>query len=187
MPRSAVLLLSILIGVPSSTAAQARRGSVEVRAGVALGIASTSVGGRSSTDAGPLFNGQLGLVLSNRTDITADFTVQRYKAQNPGRDEEFTATYGLLGAQIGLGTLYRTYLRPELGVVFRSWSGSDVFVSSETGLVAGVALGREMAMGATMGLVPELFVRVSGAEGLSTTLLGLAIGVIPVGARARTQ
>ena len=154
---------------------------------MALGIASTSVSGRSSTDAGPLFNGQLGLVLSSRTDLTADLSVQPYKAQNPVRDEGFTAIYGLLGAQIGLGTLYRSYLRPELGVAFRSWSGSDVFVSSDAGPVAGLAFGREIPIGATLGLVPELFVRVSGGDGLSTTLFGLAISVLPVGARARTQ
>ena len=187
MRRSAVLLLSILVGAPSSTTAQARRGSVEVRAGMALGIASTSVGGRSSTEAGPLFNGQFGLVLSSRTDITADFIVQPYKAQNPVADEGFAAIYSLLGAQIGLGGLYRTYLRPELGVVFRSWSGTEVFVSSETGLVAGVAVGREIPLGPTLGLTPEVFVRVSGADELSTPLFGLAISVIPVGARTRTR
>lgn len=187
MPRSAILLLSILVAVPSNSTAQARRGSVEVRAGMALGIASTSVGGGSSTDAGPLFSGQLGLVLSSRTDITAEFIVQPYKAQNPVRDEAFTAIYSLLGAQVGLGALYRTYLRPELGVVFRSWSGSNVFVSSETGLVVGVALGREIPFGTTLGLAPELFVLVSGADEPSTALFGLEISVVPVGARARSQ
>ena len=187
MRRSASLLFSILVGVPSSTTAQARGGTVEVRAGMALAIASTSVRGESSTDAGPLFSGQLGLVLSSRTDITAEFIVQPYKAQNPVLDEAFTAIYGLLGAQVGLGTLYRTYLRPELGVVFRSWSGSDVFVSSETGPVAGLALGREIPLRTTLGLAPEVFVRVSAADELLTALFGLAISVVPVGARAKTQ
>lgn len=189
MRRSAVLLLSILVGVPSSTTAQARRGSVEVRAGMALGIARTYVGRTgSSTDAGPLFNGQLGLVLSSRTDITADFIVQPYKAQNPDADEGFTAIYGLLGAQIGLGRFHRTYLRPELGVVFRSWSGSEVFVSSDKALVAGVALGREIPLGTTLGLAPEVFLRVLvTAYEPDTAMFGLAIGVVPVGARVRPQ
>ena len=62
----------------------------------------------------------------------------------------------------------------------------NVFVSSETGLVAGVALGHEIPIGTTLGLAPEVFIRVSGADELSTMLLGLAISVVPVGARGRT-
>jgi len=185
--RSALVLLSVLLGAPPSVTAQARRGSVEVRGGTALGIASTSVGGRSSTALGPLLTGQLGLVLSTRTDLTADLVVQPFKAQNPVRDEAFTAIHSLLGVQVGVGELRRVYFRPELGLAFRSWSGSDVFVSSETWPVLGFAFGSEVAVSPGLGLVPEVFVRLSGAAELSTTLWGLAVSVVPVGARPRAH
>jgi hypothetical protein len=187
MRRPALVLISVLLGTPPDATAQARRSSVEVRGGAALGIASTSVGGRSSTDLGPLLTAQLGLVLSTRTDLTGDFVVQAFEAQNPVRDEAFTAVHTLLGVQVGLGELRRVYLRPELGLVFRSWSGADVFVSSETSPAVGFALGGEVALSASLGLVPEIFVRLSGADELSTALWGLAISVVPVGARAKAR
>jgi hypothetical protein len=40
--------------------AQDRSGAVQLRAGAALGLARTSVGGGTSTDVGPLLTGQLG-------------------------------------------------------------------------------------------------------------------------------
>jgi len=187
MRRLALVLISVLLGTSPGATAQARRGSVEVRGGTALAIASTSVARRSSTNLGALLTAQLGLVLSTHTDLTGDFAVQPFKAQNPVRDEAFTAVHSLLGVQVGLSELRRVYLRPELGVVFRSWSGSDVFVSSETSPAAGFALGGEVALSATLGLAPEVFVRLSGANELSTTLWGLAISVVPVGARRRAR
>ena len=175
----------VIVASATTLHAQTRRGTVQLRAGAALGLARTSVGGETSTDVGPLLIGQLGVALSTRTDLTAGFVIQPYKAQNPVMDEAFTALYTLAGVQVGFGGSHRTYLRPELGLAFRSWSGSDAFVSSETGLAVGLAVGREWPVGAKVGVAVEGFGRLSGADELSTVLFGLGISVVPVGARPR--
>jgi hypothetical protein len=187
MMRHLVLILVATLCSPLSATAQARQGRVEIRAGAALALASTSVGGESSSDLGGLLTGQLGLVLSSRTDLTADLVVQPFKAQNPLFDEAFTAVYALLGVQLGLGEQRRVYVRPELGLVHRSWSGSEKIVSSETSGAGGFALGGEVAVSRAVGLAPEVFVRLSGAEGLSTALWGLSVSVVPIGARQRAH
>lgn len=171
----------------STLDAQAPRRAVQLRAGAALGLARTSVAGETSTDIGPLLTGQFGIALSSRTDLTVAVAVQPFKAQNPVMDEAYTAVYSLAGVQLGLGTQRRLYLRPELGLVFRSWSGSQVFVPSETSLAAGLALGREWSIGPKLGLAVEGTVRFSGADELFTTLVGLGVNVIPIGARPRER
>ena len=128
----------------------------------------------------------MGYAISTRTDLTVDVAAQPFKAQNPVADEAFRAVYGLAGVQVGVGRSRRVYLRPELGLVFRSWSGSQVFVSSETSLAAGLGVGGEIPVGRAVGLAPEAFVCVSGAEELSTVLVGIGVTVVPIGARVRT-
>jgi hypothetical protein len=167
--------------------AQVRRGAVQLRAGAALGLTRTSVGGETSTDFTPLLTGQLGVAVSSRTDLVVDLAVQPSKAQNPVADEAFTAVYALAGVQLGRGESRRFYLRPELGLAFRSWSGSEVFVESETALAAGLAVGREWPIGGRLGLAVEGFLRFSGADELSTTLLGLGVSLVPIGARPRER
>jgi hypothetical protein len=72
-------------------------------------------------------------------------------------------------------------------LVFRSWSGSEVFVSSETSLAGGLGIGGEIPVGRALGIVAEAFARFSGAEELSTALVGLGLSVVPVGARQRAH
>jgi hypothetical protein len=179
----------LCLSVASATTlhAQDRGGAVQLRAGAALGIARTSVAGETSTDAGPLLIGQLGVALSGRNDLTLALAVQPFKAQNPVLDEAYTAVYSLAGLQLGLGNQRRLYLRPELGLVFRSWSGSQVFTPSETSLAVGLALGREWPLSEKLGLAVEGSVRLSGADELSTTLVGLGLSLVPVGARPRAR
>jgi hypothetical protein len=167
--------------------AQTQRSTVQLRAGAALGLARTSVAGETSTDVGPLLTGQLGVALSGRTDLTLALVVQPFKAQNPVLDEAYTGVYSLAGLQLGLGNQRRLYLRPELGLVFRSWSGSQVFTPSETSLAVGLALGREWPLSEKLGLAVEGSVRLSGADELSTTLVGLGLSLVPVGARPRAR
>ena len=183
------LTAGIACGVATAATlhAQARRSPVQLRAGAALGVATTSVGGGKSTKVGPLLTGQFGVALSGRTDLTLELAVQPFKAQNPVRDEAFTAVYTLAGVQVGFGDRRRIYLRPELGLVFRSWSGTSVVVPSETGLAVGLGIGREWPLGAKLGLAAEGFVRLSGADELSTTLVGLGLSLVPIGARPRAR
>ena len=167
--------------------AQARRGVAQARVGAAIALTRTSVGGETSTDFTPLLTGQLGAAVSDGTDLVVELAVQPFKAQNPVADEAFTAVYALAGVQLGLGESRRLYLRPELGLVFRSWSGSEVFVESENALAAGLAVGREWPIGGKLGLAVEVFLRFSGADELSTTLLGLGVSLVPIGARPRER
>jgi hypothetical protein len=180
-----VIVLVLVVSNLTAAHAQERAGSVVLKAGAALGLASTSVGGETSTDVGPLVTGQFGIVLSTRTELTADFALQPFKAHNPVADEAFTGVYTMAGLQVGLGDSRRAYVRPELGVVFRSWSGSEVVTDSETGLAVGLAVGYEFPLAHSLGLATEAFVRLSGADELNTLLVGLGLGVVPVGARLR--
>jgi hypothetical protein len=164
MQVSWLLLTPLIVGLVPPVSAQARGGPVELRGGAAVGWASTSVGGETSTDLGPLLTGQVGYALSTRTDLTLDITAQPFRAHNPVGDEAFRAVYSLGGLQVGLAASRRIYLRPEVGLVFRSWSGSNVFVSSETSLAAGLAIGGEIPVDRALGLAPEAFVCVSGAD-----------------------
>jgi len=130
-----------------------------------------------------LLAGQLGIAISPATDLTLGAVFQPYTAQNPVADEAYKGVYTLAGLQVGLGETHRVYLRPELGVVFRSWSGADVFVSSETSLAVGLAFGREWPLGSKTGLAVEGFFRLSGADELFTNLVGIGVSLVPVGAR----
>ncbi len=181
-----LLVAPVMVGLVAPVGAQARGGRLEWRAGAAVGWASTLVAGETSSDWGPLLTGQVGYALSTRTDLTVDVALQPFKAHNPVRNEAFSAVYGLGGLQVALGASRRVYLRPEVGLVFRSWSG-DVFVSSETSLAGGLGLGGEVAVGRALGLAAEASVRLSGAEELETVLVGVGFNLVPLGARQRVQ
>src|SRR5262249_15018916 len=119
--------LLLLAGVPTAgaVAQDEQRNSVQLRAGVALALATTGVAGETGKDVGPLLSGVLGLPLSSRTDLTAEVSWQPFRAHNPVADEAFRAAYGLAGVQLRLGSARRVYVRPSLGIVVRSWSGSQ--------------------------------------------------------------
>jgi hypothetical protein len=188
MLRSHRLLLTAgfacaCIATARTLQAQARHTRVQLRAGGAVALARTSVGGATSTDVGPLLSAQLGFAVSHGNYLTLGAGFQPFKAHNPVADEAFTAVHTVAGVQLALGKARRFYLRPEVGAVFRSWSGSEVFVASETSLAVGLAFGREWPVGRKMGLALEGFARFSGADELSTTLMGLGLSFIPFGAR----
>jgi hypothetical protein len=96
-----LLVAPLMVGLVAPAGAQVRRGSVELRAGAAIGWTSTSVGGETSTDLGPLLIGQVGYALSTRTDLTVDVAVQPFKAHNPVADEAFSAVYSLGASKSG--------------------------------------------------------------------------------------
>jgi hypothetical protein len=176
-------LASALLATATELHPQTDGGKVQLQAGVAPALARTSVGGETSTDAGPLLTGQVGIPVSTRSHLTIGVVFQPFKAHNPVADERYSGVYSLAGLQVGLGQTRRFHVRPELGLVFRSWSGTEVFVSSETALALGLAFGREWPLGRKMGLAVEGFARLSGADELATVLLGIGVSVIPVGAR----
>ena len=179
-PIVSIALVSVAV---AQVEAQENDRPVRLRVGAGVALARTSVGGEAGADVGPLLNGQLGVAVSPAIDLTVGAAFQPFKADNPVADEAYTAVYTLAGLQIGLGETDRLYFRPELGLVFRSWSGSEVFVSSETSLAVGLALGREWPLGRKTGLAIEGFFRLAGADELSTNLLGIGVSFVPVGAR----
>lgn len=185
MRYPALLLLAAVLANPPAAISQERATGVELRGGVALGIARTMMGDSSASDAGPLLVGQAGIVLSPRADFTVGVVLQPFHARSPLTDSSYTAIYTLVGAQVAFDQLYRVYLRPEVGLMFRSWSGGEVFGGSAMAPVAGAVLGGEIAIGNALGLAPELFVRVSGADDMRTMLWGVTINLVFLGARPK--
>lgn len=182
------LLVAVLtIGLVTPVAAQARSRATELRIGAGLEWAGTTVSDETSTDLGPALIGQVGATLSSRSDLTLDVVVQPFKAHNPVADEAFKAVYSLLGVQVGLGPSHRGYIRPDVGLVFRSWSGSQVFKSHETSVAAGVGFGYEFPVGRSIGLAADVLLCFSGAEELSTRIVDLGLAVVPMGARTRSH
>jgi hypothetical protein len=178
----------VLLGIFSAVlpaSAQERSGAVELRAGAALGAVKTDVGGESSTNVGPLLTAQLGYALSRGVDLTADLLYQPFKAESPLGFEEYTTVLLLGGAQIGFVDSKRTFVRPELGAAFSSWSGEDPWVPSTTNFAAGIAAGHELPLASKLGLVLEGQVVVwSDLELTSLTFLAGA-SLMPLGARRR--
>lgn len=177
------MLTASMLQSQSSPDTLAKSSSTVLRIGVAAGAASTGVGGQNSTDAGIVLTGLVGFPISGRSDLALDLAIQPFEAQNPVRDEAYTTVYALAGLELGLDARHRAFVRPELGAAFRSWSGSDVFTASETGVALGVALGYGIPVGRTLGLVFEGAVRVSGADELSTVLWTAGVSFVPMGAR----
>lgn len=180
--------LLVLLGVLSAVfpaSAQERSGSLELRAGAALGAVKTDVGGESSTDVGPLLTAQLGYALSRGVDLTADLVYQPFKAKNPLGFEEYTTVSLLGGAQIGFGDSKRTFIRPEAGVAFSSWSGEDPWVPSATNFAAGIAAGHELPLASKLGLVLEGQIIVWGDSELTSLTFLAGCSLVPLGARRR--
>lgn len=185
MGRSKALLLLGVLSAALPASAQERSGPLELRAGAALGAVKTDVGRESSTDVGPLLTAQLGYALSRGVDLTADLLYQPFKAENPLGFEEYTTVLLLGGAQVGFGDSKRTFVRPEVGAAFSSWSGEDPWVTSSTNFAAGIAAGHELPLASKLGLVLEGQVVVwSDLELTSVTFLAGA-SLVPFGARRR--
>ena len=168
--------------VPSDSTQQ-HSAPVTLRLGGAYGSAGTSVGGESSSNSGVVITGLVGMRLSARSELALDLAVQPFEAQNPVRDEAYTAVYAMVGVEIGLGAGHRAFVRPELGAAFRSWTGSNVWEESETGAAFGLLLGYGIPAGSSLGVVLEGGVRVSGASELSTVLWTAGVSFVPLGAR----
>lgn len=154
-----------------------------LRFGAAGGLAGTTVGGETSSDGGVLLTGLLGFPVSGRSALALDITVQPFKAENPIRDEASTAVYMLAGLEVGLGQSRRAFVRPELGAVFREWSGTDVSQPSETSLAIGAVFGYSVGTGRKSAWVLEGGVRLSGAEELTSVLASLGISYTFAGAQ----
>lgn len=179
-----VMLLPLRLGAQATApGGNEQPAPFTLRLGAAFGHASTSVSGASSSNDGALLTGLLGFPLSARTDLALDLVVQPFKAQNPARDEAYTTVYALLGVEIGLDARHRVFVRPELGAAFRSWSGTSVSESSETGVALGLVLGYGLPLGRSIGVVLEGAARLSGASELSTGLLSVGASFVFLGAR----
>ena len=168
-------VLLLLVVTVATLHAQGQRSPVQLRAGAALALATTSVAGETATDLWPVISAVLGS--AHRTSLSAEMAVQPFKAHNPVADEAFRALYALAGVQIRMGAARRVYLRPAVGLVVRSWSGTQVAVGTEVSPAVGMAVGAEFRLSRSLDLAPEGFVRVSGANELSTALFGLGVSV----------
>lgn len=170
-------------GYAQHPASSPRRSSdpLILRVGAGGGLAGTTVGGETSSDGGVLLTGLLGFPVSGRSALALDITVQPFKADNPARDEAYTAVYMLAGLEVGLGQSQRAFVRPELGAVFREWSGTDVWQPAETSIAIGAVFGYSVWTGRMSAWVLEGGVRLSGAEGLSSVLASVGVSYTIMG------
>lgn len=181
----------LLVGVLSTAATGQSADSAvsgaraRVRLGLGLGTASMSSGGVSGSSFGPLIGGQVSFVTSRTCDFAMEVLAQPFRVQNPNRDEAFRAYHIMVGWQFGSASQDRLYIRPSVGMVHRPWSGTDVWVSSESSIALGVAIGVEQGYVGRIPLVTEAFVLLSGGDELSTTLIGTTLNASS--ARRRRQ
>lgn len=159
-------------------------GAARLRIGAGFGASSMSSGGASGSAAGLLVGLQASFVTSPRSDVSFEVLAQPFRVQNPNRDEAFRAYYFMLGVQAGGRTAERVYLRPALGLVYRPWTGTDVWVASETSVALGVAGGFEFEPSWHWPIALEVFVLGSGADELSTSLLGISLNTFTGARRA---
>lgn len=171
---------AVLLSTTVLEAQEPSRGRA-VRLGAGVGIASTEVGGRTGMDQGLIASAQFAMLRGRRTDYALEVNGQFFKAENPLIDEAYTAFYVLAGPDIRLGSSRKGFLRPSVGLVHRSWSGTQVVSETETSLALGVAAGFLARLAAGPAFGPELYLRVSGAEELSTRLIGLQLTIQPWG------
>ncbi len=169
MTHRAALCITILGLAPGAWAS-------DVRVGAGLGVTrgGTTVGRQSSDRVAMGGNALLRFGRSVRWGLEVD--VQPYRIDNPVRQESFRSTYVLpsveLGAQAG------PYLRLGVGGAHRSWSGPDVWVSSELSPAAGLAVGHEFKVAPNVSLSPEAFGRVSVGDEITTRLYGARVVVV---------
>lgn len=188
MKQPLVATLLVLLGAPGAYAQAPTSPPVRssdpliVRVGAAGGLAGTTVGGETSNDGGVLLTGLIGIPVSGRTALALDITVQPFKADNPAREEAFTAVYVLAGLEVGLGQSQRAFVRPELGAVSREWSGTDVWQPSETSIAIGAVFGYSIWAGRMSAWGVEGGIRLSGAEDLSSILASVGVSYTLMGA-----
>ncbi|UCC81671.1 MAG: hypothetical protein JSW46_11710 [Gemmatimonadota bacterium] len=95
-------------------------------------------------------------------------------------DDAFSAFYLLGGLEVAVKN---AYVRPSVGLVFRSWSGADA-PGDEAGFALGFAVGSERPLGGRFHISPELEVRLSAEYGLRTYVFAFQV---PVGWRTAGQ
>ncbi|UCC83408.1 MAG: hypothetical protein JSW46_00310 [Gemmatimonadota bacterium] len=187
-PRILFLVVALVLTPQAGLFAQQESVAPGDRAGVALRLvpgvlyAGASFGDESAESSGKFgfsIGGQFSAPMSRSLGFFLEGVWQPTKVENPHDviDEAFSAFYLLGGLQFGGED---AYLRPSVGVVWRSWSGADALEETETGLALGLAIGYEKPLGRLFHMSPELELRVSGAHGLSTYVLALQV---PVGWR----
>jgi len=175
------VLCAILFSSSSVQGQQAPASPPTVRLGLGIGFASSGVGGENLYAVGLVGAALFGFPTGGRADLALEINGQFFKAAPPVGDEAYTAFYVLAGSNIRLGSARRVFLRPSLGIVHRSWSGTEVVTETKTSFAMGIAVGSLARIGDGIGLGPELYIRFSRADEISTTLIGLQISFQPVG------
>ena len=142
-----------------------------VRVGLGAGIGGTEVAGETNSQIEILFTGQLGLSILNRVALLIDLQYQPFKVENPVRAEAFQLTYLLGSLEV---TIYKDlFFRLGFGSAHFSWSGADVWVSSEKGLAGGFAFGWGLKKISKLKPALEVFLRGASVPELSATTIGL--------------
>lgn len=116
---------------------QRQTGGLVLRVGVGSARALAAVASQSDPRLGVVGSGQAGVAL-RRVAIVVDATIQPFRVRNPKRAESLAVLYVLPSVQVEGGG---GFLRAGIGVARFWYSGSDVFVPSDTSLGLGASLG----------------------------------------------
>ncbi len=167
---------------PQATSAQTERRGAALR--IVPGVA--YAGGRFESDATGSddsqsestaafsVGAQLWGGMSNTVGFLFELTWQPTDVQSPLRDERYSPLYLLAGPEFAIAEMY---LRPEAGIVWLYWSGSEVVDSTTRAFAFGLALGTERPVYQGFHLAPEATARVSVESGLTTYMVGFQLGI----------
>lgn len=147
-----ILALLTIAGLAQAQAHASKRGGT-FGFGLGFGRAGFAVGQLSNDETGVALHARFGAGLSERTLFLLAAEVQPFKVENPVAAESYSSFYLLPSLQIYLSKAF--YVRPGLGLQFRSWSGESAITNSDSGPAFGLALGREIRLTPQWALAPE--------------------------------
>lgn len=156
-PHRAIAMLAFLLILMSENAQTQERVSrqgLALGAGMGFGRAGITVGQQSNDQTGVAIHGRIGVGMSDHVLLLLAAEIQPFNVENPARAEAFSSFYLLPSLQIYLSDAF--YLRPGIGLQFRSWSGEDPVAGSDSGPALGLALGHEFRLAPRLTLAPEL-------------------------------
>lgn len=149
-PMLVVLAAATNLAAPRSGAAQGH-----VTLGIGLGAASSamSVGSDAQSSSG---------ITIHATAGAFEAGYQPFSTANPLGFEAFTALWVLVGPR--LGSRDGLFVRPQVGVQFRWWSGADPVVAQDRGVALGVVVGHDFRVQSGWAITPEFLVRAALIE-----------------------
>ncbi len=175
------VLLVVIMTAASADAQETRTGIAELRFSPGVVRQGGVFGDDDPEGAGSTFGVTAGLQVrlspTRRAGLVFEAVLQPVGVRNPHFDETLRSLYTQVGIEIGR----RTYVRPSLGVAFRSWSGASAGEATSLAPAIGLAIGRRGLPTAGVSVWPELVLLSSFEAGAWHWMIGVQVPI----ARAR--